>query len=242
MYDIPPCIRDIGLGRTVYACDRTECHASTVVRVPCAPRKLAAGRHVFVQGDPQIQVFLVREGAVRLYKLLRNGRRQIIGFKFASDFINLSRDPKHRLSAQAITDVELRAFPATSLHAIAANEPRILSRLFDAVTADLTRAQDLTVTVGQRDADGCVAAFLLDLDSRASARGEDADIVPLPMLRSDIADYLGLSLETVSRIFTSFRKRKLIETVGLRAVRLVNRTALRAQCDLSAADRHARMK
>ncbi|HZP75868.1 MAG TPA: helix-turn-helix domain-containing protein [Pseudolabrys sp.] len=227
MSELPPCIRNIGFDSDCYGCaaaERSDDHHG----LSCRPRTLAARQHVFLQGDAQTHIYLVKAGAVRLYKVLANGRRQVIGFKFPGDFVALSQNAKYSFCAQAITGTELRSFPVASFQAFAGGDLRALTRLYDALSADLARAHDLVLTLGQRDAEGSVAAFLLDFDIRAAIRSAATDVLALPMPRADIADYLGITHETVSRIFTSFRKRGLIALTGLRGVRLLDREALRA--------------
>lgn len=191
-------------------------------------RKLAPRQHIFLQGDDQNRVYRVKSGYLRLYATLSDGRRQIIGFKSAEDFVALEHGAKHRYSAQAISTTEVHCIPATEFFAFASGEPDVLIKLFGLVCADLSLAHDLLVTIGKRDAEESMASFLLDAEARAAERGAKGDFISLPMLHGDLADYLGLTSETVSRIFTNFKKRGLIEVRGRHGVRLTNRRALRA--------------
>ena len=221
-------ITAFGTGRACQAClGLNYLGEQKLNELPWTRRKLAPRQHVFHQGDDQGYVYLVKSGFVRLYSLLSNGRCQIIGFKSADDFVALEYDPKHRFSAQAVTATELRSVPTAAFYAAASADPLFLFKLYKAVCEDLTRAHDLVVTLAKRDAEGSMAAFLLDVDARAAARSAKDEFVSLPMLRGDIADYLGLTNETVSRIFTIFKKRQLIEVRGRHGLRLLNRPALR---------------
>lgn len=161
---------------------------------------------------------------MRLYKSLGNGRRQIVGFAFPGDFVGLGLDTKYLFSAQAVAATELRAVPKSEFEAIAREESRFSTKLFEAVSADLVRAYDLALTVGQRGSEAGLAAFLLEMHARTSAA--DSMDVLLQIPRTDIADYLGVTTETVSRTFSKLKKRGLIEMKGRRRVRLVNRAAL----------------
>lgn len=199
-------------------------------------RKLAPRQHVFLQGDDQSYVYMVKVGVVRLYTMLSNGRRQIIGFKSPGDFIALENGARHRYSAQAISATELRSVPASAFYAAAGNDPQFLLRLYNVVCANLSDAHDLVVTIAKRDAEESMAAFLLDFDARVSGRSAMGDFVSLPMLRGDVADYLGLTNETVSRIFTNFKRRGYIEVRGRHGIRLINRRALRAISDRNSGD------
>ena len=233
---LPPCIDNIGseagTGVPQFQCNYPVCLGDyRGLGLACHRRRLAARQHLFLQGDPQTQVYLVTSGAVRLYKLLQNGRRQIMGFKFAGDFISFDRGQCHRFDAQAITATELRSFPTAAFYAAAGSDPRFLLKLYNAVSGDLSRVQDLALTIGQRDAEGSMAAFLLDIDARAVQRRSADGFMSLPMLRGDIADYVGLTHETVSRVFTQLKKAGLIALRGRSGVRLINRPALRALAD-----------
>ena len=227
MSDLPSCIQNIGIERAPSTCGGANCQ-TYARRLSCIRRKLSPRQHLFLQGDAQNHVYLVKSGAMCLYKLLRNGRRQIIGFKFPGELIALGHDTKYRFCAQAIAATELRSFQSHALHAAAVEDSRLMSKLYESVAGDLARAYDLALSVGQRDAEDSVATFLLTVETRAKAESADGETLSLPMSRSDIADYLGLSLETVSRIFTGFKRRGFIELSGRRGVRLVDRGALRA--------------
>ena len=224
MSDLPSCIQNIGIERAPSTCGGANCQ-TYARRLSCIRRKLSPRQHLFLQGDAQNHVYLVKSGAMCLYKLLRNGRRQIIGFKFPGELIALGHDTKYRFCAQAIAATELRSFQSHALHAAAVEDSRLMSKLYESVAGDLARAYDLALSVGQRDAEDSVATFLLTVETRAKAESADGETLSLPMSRSDIADYLGLSLETVSRIFTGFKRRGFIELSGRRGVRLVDRGA-----------------
>jgi CRP/FNR family transcriptional regulator len=221
---LPPCIGKLGAGDVV--CSGTNCLPECrILGLSCRLRKFAARQDIFVQGDVQNQVYLVTAGAVRLYKVLCNGRRQIMGFKGPSDLLCFDRTPRHGFGAQTMTATELRVFPIGPFYAAAASDPRFLLKLYSEAAAELSRAHELALTIGQRGAEGSIAAFLLDADRRAAKASAEYDYVWLPM-RGDIADYLGLTTETVSRILSSFKKKGLVELRGRRGMRLLNRTAV----------------
>lgn len=238
MNEIPTSTPNNSAGRVCQACLGLDC--SGEVRpgdLPWTGRKFAARQHIFHQGDEQRSVYFLQSGFVRLYSLLSNGRCQIIGFKSADDFVALECGAKHRFSAQAVTATELRSVPTGAFYAAASGDPQLLLKLYNVVCEDLARAHDLVLSIAKRDAEGSMAAFLVDIDARASGRSVKNDFVPLPMLRGDIADYLGLTNETVSRIFTNFKKRGFIEVRGRHGIRLTDRRALRAISERIACDR-----
>jgi CRP-like cAMP-binding protein len=215
--------------------DRLDEYRTSELSWSC--RKLAPRQHVFLQGDDQSHMYLVTSGIVRLYTMLSNGRRQIIGFKSPGEFVALEYGSKHRYGAQAISATELRSVPTAAFYAVAGNDPQFLLRLYNVVCTNLSHAHDLVVTIAKRDAEESMAAFLLDIDARALGWRAKSDFVSLPMLRGDVADFLGLTSETVSRIFTNFKKRGYIEVRGRHGLRLINRRALRAISDRNAGDR-----
>ena len=229
MTDLPPCIRHIGAESAALACGSADCAAS--YRMPtCSRRRLAPSQHIFLQGDPQRHIYFVKSGAVRLYELLRSGRRQIIGFKFPGEFIALGYDDKHRYSAQAMKSTELRSFASAAFHAVVSSQARILLKLYEAVAQDLSRAHELTLSVGQRDARGSVAAFLLQVEARVPGANGKSAVLSLPA-RGDIADHLGLTLETISRILTQLKRDGIIELHERGGVRLIDHAALKAAAD-----------
>jgi len=220
--DYPAALRGSGNGHASPLTLELECS------VPWSRRKLAPRQHVFHQGDDQTHVYVVKSGFIRLYSLMSNGRCQVIGFKSAHDFVAFEYSPKHRFSAQAVTATELRSVPMATFFAAASGDPQFLLRLYNTACEDLSRAHDLVLTIAQRDAEGSVAAFILEIDGRAATRSVAGEFVSLPMLRGDIANYLGLTNETVSRIFTMFKKRHLIEVRGRYGIRVIDRRALHA--------------
>lgn len=229
--ELPAALRSNGAGRTFPASLELDCN------VPWSRRKLAPRQHIFHQGDEQSHVYLVKSGFVRLYSLLSNGRCQVIGFKSSDDFVAFEFETKHRFSAQAVTATELCSIPLAVFFAAASDDPQYLLKLYTVACKDLSQAHDLVLTIAKRDAEGSIAAFMLEIDARAAARTVKGDFVSLPMLRGDIANYLGLTIETVSRIFTNFKKRRLIEVRGRYGIRLIDRRALRAIAEQIPSDR-----
>ena len=237
MNEYSPIIGNLDRARTYHVCAGVgSVDGHRVCVLPWSRRKLAARQHVFLQGDEKRHVHLVKSGFLRLYALLSNGRRQIIGFKSAGDFVALESGSTYRYSAQAVSATELHTVSTAAFFAVAESDPQFLLRLYNMVCENLSAAHDLVVTIAKRDAEESMAAFLLDIDARAPARKAKNDFVSLPMLRGDLADYLGLTSETVSRIFTNFKKRGYIEVRGRHGIRLINRRALREISDRNADD------
>ena len=174
-------------------------------------RTIAAKEHLFCEGDRATHVYRVEIGHVCIYRVLADGRRQVIDFAYPGDFIGLGALGEHATNAQAVSFTQLRSFPMAALQELARGNIGIGLKLYEAVSEELQAARDLLMTVCQRTASERLAGFLLALSRRNQRRGERASEIVLPMTRTDIADFLGLSIETVSRTFTKFRLDGLID-------------------------------
>ncbi len=195
-----------------------ELHSlATIVDPRCVPAKTT----LFSQGDEATNVFNVTEGMARLYKLLPDGRRQIIGFALPGDFLGLSLSDRFSFSADAVDDVRVCRFQRTRFSQQLDEKPHLLRRLHEIASNELMIAQDQLVVLGRRSAEERVAVFLLALRKRFAAIHHLSPTVPLPMSRQDIADYLGLTIETVSRTFSKFFKEKTLLNVP-DGVRILN--------------------
>jgi CRP/FNR family transcriptional regulator len=172
-------------------------------------RKLESKEHVFCEGDPRIHVFKVEEGVIAIYKTLCDGRRRIIDFAYPGDLIGLGVLGEHILSAQATCPAKVRCLSASALEGLAETDATLALKLYKAVCQELAATRSLLVTVGQRSAVERVASFLLALHRKAPSEANDT--VTLAMRRSDIADLLGLTIETVSRTLTKLRSLGVID-------------------------------
>ncbi|MBN8913831.1 MAG: helix-turn-helix domain-containing protein, partial [Rhizobiales bacterium] len=171
-------------------------------------RRIEAKEHVFCEGDPRTHVYRVEEGVIAIYKTLFDGRRRIIDFAYPGDFIGLGVLGEHIMSAQATCPARVRCLSAAALESLAETDASLALKLYKSVCQDLLAARSLLVTVGQRSAVERMAAFLLALHRRGS---DASDVIKLAMRRSDIADLLGLTIETVSRTLTKLREMGVIE-------------------------------
>ena len=167
--------------------------------------------HVFCDGDDATHIYKVEAGHVCIYHILADGRRQIIDFVLPGDFIGLSAKAQHTTNAQATERTRVRCLPVSELRNIVNANPRLGIDLYEIMSSKLTDARDLLVSVCQRSAQERVAGFLLTLSQRNARRGEDANSIVLQITRTDIADYLGLTIETVSRTFSKLRKAGMID-------------------------------
>lgn len=177
-----------------------------------APSRIVERKeHVFLEGDDATHIYKVEAGHVCVYRQLADGRRQIVDFAFPGDFIGLGASGQHMTNALASERTCLRSIRNSELRNVVRDNPKLGLELYEAMSNELSVARELLVSVCQRTAQERVAEFLLTLSRRNARRGEDASCLVLPMTRTDIADYLGLTIETVSRTFTKFRKEGLID-------------------------------
>lgn len=168
---------------------------------------------LFDQGAVAGGVFNVTEGVVRLYKSLPDGRRQIVGFALPGDFLGLALMDRYGVAAEAVTEVKVCRFARAAFVAYLDGKPHLLRRLHEFAGHELSLAQDQMLLLGRRSAEEKVAAFLLNLQKRYGRIGAVSVTVPLLMNRQDIADYLGLTIETVSRTLARFAREKLLVIV-----------------------------
>jgi len=159
------------------------------------------GSEIYGANEPTEYVYQVQSGTVRSYKLLSEGRRQIGAFHVPGDIFGLENGGVHRFTSEAVVDTTLRLIRRESLHAACEKDGTLARRLLCMTTTNLRHAEDHMLLLGRKTSMERVAAFLIEMDRRLTAAG----ILALPMSRRDIADYLGLTLETVSRSLSYLR-------------------------------------
>jgi CRP/FNR family nitrogen fixation transcriptional regulator len=194
-------------------------------RVTCSDFQYRKLTEIFGEGEAAEYVYQITSGAVRTYKLLADGRRQINAFHLPGDIFGIENGDIYRFSADAILDTAVRVAKRNSL--FDGSEPRetgFNTRLLRLVTSNLQHAENHMLLLGRKTSVEKVATFLLEMDERLGS----PTLMTLPMTRRDIADYLGLTLETVSRALAKLRKRSLIRVTGgnLRGLMLLDRGAL----------------
>jgi CRP/FNR family transcriptional regulator len=192
----------------------------------------AAPRRTFIiEGDPADTLFNITEGAVKVYKLLADGRQQITGFLFAGDFLGFSPSGQFEYSAEAINEVAYCRFPRAKLEKLLSDFPRMERRLLGIASNELAAAQDQMLLLGRKTAREKLASFLLSLSRRAARLGLEPSPIALPMTRTDIGDYLGLTIETVSRMISQFRRDQLIKLASQSEVELLDIPGLQRIAD-----------
>jgi CRP/FNR family transcriptional regulator, anaerobic regulatory protein len=192
-----------------------------------SPQQLMAGETLIDEGDKATHVFTITAGSIKIYKLLPDGRRQVTGFLFQGDFLGLAFNDTYTYSAEALTDATVCRFPRRQFDGFVDGRPAMERRLLTMASNELAAAQEQMMMLGRKTAQERVASFLLGLICRQERLGRDGKAIRLTMTRSDIADFLGLTTETVSRTFTGLRGEGLIELDGTTLVRVRDRDALR---------------
>jgi CRP/FNR family transcriptional regulator, nitrogen fixation regulation protein len=177
---------------------------------------------IFGEGEPAEYLYKVISGSVRTYKILSDGRRQVGGFYLPGEIFGLEFADEHTLSAEPISDAKVLVVKRSALNALAGRDPSIAQQLFALTGRELHRVQDRILLL-IKNAQERVASFLLEMAERASG-----NVVELSMSRQDIADYLGLTIETVSRTLSSLETAAAIEVPTSRRIVLRNRDALRS--------------
>ena len=183
-----------------------------------------AGTEIFGESEPATYVYQVKVGAVRSYKLLSDGRRQIGAFHLPGDIFGLENTEKHRFTAEAVVETTVRIIKRRSLERVAEDDAVVAGNLLSMTTSNLRHAENHILLLGRKTATEKVAAFLAEMDDRLTSDG----IMRLPMTRRDIADYLGLTIETVSRSLTELRTAGVLTFLGKtqREISLVDRRRL----------------
>jgi len=182
---------------------------------------LAVGEPLFHQGDLADCVFSLTSGVIKLNSILPDGRRQVIAFLFPGDFVGLEAGERHDFSAEAVSDVKLCRFLKGRFERFANRYPALADARYRRVARELAIAHQKIVMLGRKTAAERLASFLFDIHQRTDM-GEGVLLVPLPMSRSDIADYLGLTKETVSREFTRLRTSRIIRPRSLALVEILD--------------------
>lgn len=214
-------LREDDRSKTAKPCESLMEHAGLGVTVN-AP----AGKTVVIEGDHIDHYFRVVSGSLRCYKAVVDGRRQIIDFLGPKNCFGLTGLNYHAYSVEAITDVVMIRYPRQRLDAAMSNEPDLGRQLFRLACSELDQAQRRMLLLGRKSAEERLASFLLDLAER---QGEAS--IQLAMSRQDIADHLGLTIETVSRIFTRLKRIGLIDLPDRHTVTFLDSDRLGAMAE-----------
>ena len=174
----------------------------------------AKDEEIFAQDEEADMAHMVVTGVVRTIRLLADGRRQVGAFYYAGDLIGLETGPIHRFSAEAICDSMILVVRRSALKAFA-GDGQLDRAIWEATRRELERTQEHLLVLGRKTACEKVASFLMDLAQREGG-GNPSGRYSLPMSRQDMADYLGLTIETVSRMLTQLQGQAVVEFDGCR--------------------------
>jgi CRP/FNR family transcriptional regulator len=188
---------------------------------------LAPKEALFTAGQAASSVHTLTVGVARLYKLLPDGRRQVIGFALPGDFLGAAPSGRYSYSVDAVDSVSACRLSVEAFTHFIEQRPHFLLRINEFGARELMLAQEQMLLLGRRTAEEKVAAFLVGWRERQARAGDEQQTITLPMSRQDIADYLGLTIETVSRTLTRFEREKLLIIIA-GGVRLLDSTRAEA--------------
>jgi CRP/FNR family nitrogen fixation transcriptional regulator len=179
---------------------------------------------IYAEGEASGYVYKVISGVVRISKLLPDGRRQISTFHMQGEMFGFEADKMHHASAEAVVPTKVVAFKWDGVVGAGRQSPSFVRELLNLAVLGLRHTQDHLLLLGRKNALERLAAFLLEMDARSGGK----PVLELAMPRHDIADYLGLTLETVSRMFAELKEIGAVKLESARRVHLVNREKLKA--------------
>lgn len=187
-----------------------------------------APRHTFLaQGETAFAFYMIAEGVACASRILGDGRRQVVNFLLPGDFIDLSIPVRATCTVEALTPVLACQFGRAQFVRLSAAHPALMRRLHLMLARQMTIAQEQMALLGRMSVEERLAAFLVSLRQRLARSAGLSDFVPLAMSRQDIADYLGLTIETVSRTFTRFDRDGILD-VSRTSIRILDWRRLRA--------------
>jgi CRP/FNR family nitrogen fixation transcriptional regulator len=199
--------------------------------VSSSDHKYARATEVFGEEEAAEYIYQVIEGAVRTHRLLPDGRRQIGAFHLAGDIFGLENGDSHRFTAEAIVNTTVPVMRRESLDRVAKTNSDIIRSMLRLTTDNLEHAENHLLLLGSKTSVERVAAFLVEMDQRLTRTG----VMALPMNRRDIADYLGLTLETVSRALSLLKKKGFLKFLGQtqREIAVLNPVGLTELADMA---------
>ena len=214
-------VRSLSICSALHQADLVELER-IAQRVQLAPNEV-----LFMAGQVASSVFGLTAGVARLYKVLPDGRRQVVGFALPGDFLGMAPPGRYSFSADAIRSVSLCHLTREAFAEFIEQRPHFLIRINEFAARELMRAQEHMLLLGRLTAEEKVASFLVGWRQRLARMGNGRQTLVLPMSRQDIADYLGLTIETVSRTLTWFEREQML-VVGASGVRLMNQARIAA--------------
>jgi len=178
--------------------------------------------HLFVAGEAQSHVYQVLEGVLSIYELLPDGRRQVVTFCYPGDLIGADSMERLAHNAESLCAARVRCIPLKAMNKLISSEPGFSHALLNVLSTELAETRDQMLSLGRKSAREKVATFLLRISRRNQREGNDETQLHLPMTRAEIADYLGLTIETVSRNFTKLKVAGVISLTSSALVQVLD--------------------
>lgn len=186
-------------------------------------------------GDAAEHVYKVSRGTLRMVKLLPDGRRCITRFLQPGDHVGLSEGETYPFAIEAVTDATVVRYPRRRFQALLQSDPRLMQAFFSIMGADLSATQERLLLLSRKSATERLASFLLGMADRTESDAAEDNLVELPMSRADVADYLGLTIETVSRLFSKLRAQRVIILRKAQQIVLLRRDLLEEMSEMELA-------
>ncbi len=177
-------------------------------------KKFTDKENIFLQNDPSTHLYNITEGNVKIYQLLDDGRIQIIGFLYPGDFFGTYKNNKYNYSAEAIGNLRVCVFDQRVLDKYMDQNPILAKELLNQTSYELTLAQDRMTVMGRLNAIEKIAIFFINISNQRKRIGWQSNPISLSMTRQDIADYLGLTIETVSREISKLKASNIIKIIS----------------------------
>ncbi|WP_290705816.1 fumarate/nitrate reduction transcriptional regulator Fnr [Amphritea sp.] len=179
-------------------------------------RPLKKGEHLFHQGEPFSSVYAIRAGTIKTYTLTNEGEEQITGFYFPGELVGMSGfdNEEYPVSAKILETTTVCEIPFERLDDLSGQLPELRRQILRTMSKEIRDDQQMMLLLSKKNAEQRVASFLVKLSNRFKARGYSTTNFRLSMSRNEIGNYLGLAVETVSRIFTRFQKMELVSVDG----------------------------
>ncbi len=214
-------------GRSLSICNAIDDEDLPALVAESSRISVPSGRSFIEEGAPAHDFYVLTSGRAKLFNLMPDGRRQIVGFAELGDFLGLAASETYAFTAEALGDATLCRFPHSSIDRLIERFPRLRCRLQEEASSELVSLQARLMLLGRKTAKERLASFLVEQARPCCRVGGEAGAerpltLSLPMSRTDIADYLGLTIETVSRTFGHFKKEGLITVKGASSVTLLS--------------------
>tara|TARA_R110002110_G_scaffold406421_1_gene626364 strand:+ start:180488 stop:181246 length:759 start_codon:yes stop_codon:yes gene_type:complete len=197
-------------------------------------KPLQKSQHLYREGDDFQSVFAVRSGTLKAYKTTDDGREQVTGFYFPGEILGMDgiSNNSHASSAKALETAAICEIPFTSLEKLSSALPNLQRHFFQLMSREITEDQQLITLLSKNSADERVAALMLSISSRNARRKLSMTQFRLPMSRVDIGNYLGLTVETVSRVFSRMQKMEILQ-VDNKEIEILDLPGLRKMANFS---------